>query len=292
LRENISRLHPDAVVSHSALPNIYARIAAPFNTPIIPVLHSAGDDFSNWKYRLIERVLLVRSREVVAVSVPQAAVYSEHFPRASITVIPNGIRDSLPEKGEYATVPTRVVTIARVADQKNPHMWIQVAEELSSLGMDAVWFGPFVEEALEDGRAIVDYAARNARRFPGATSHVGEELVQSDIVFHPSDREAHSVGLLEAAAVGVPIVCSEEVAQSLPPGLPAATFPAGNSIAAVAAIERVANDYAVFASNSRSMRWRVRDAYGSLRTADTYAKLVLAAISCAHGPGVCFRWKS
>src|SRR5438105_6985634 len=47
LRKSLNEFDPDVVHSHSALPNIYARLSSRGRWPVVTVLHSASSDFSN-----------------------------------------------------------------------------------------------------------------------------------------------------------------------------------------------------------------------------------------------------
>ncbi len=62
IREEVRAFRPDVIVSHSALPNIYARLAVRRSVaPVVCVLHSAARDFDDAKLRLAETLLRHRA---------------------------------------------------------------------------------------------------------------------------------------------------------------------------------------------------------------------------------------
>ena len=121
LCHQVRTFRPDVVVAHSALPNVYARLAAPTGVPVVTVLHSATDDHHNRVLRIAERVLGRRTAHVIAVSRVQAEVYLTHFPRRSprTTVIPNGVRAEL-VPATARPVARTIGVLARVDMQKRP----------------------------------------------------------------------------------------------------------------------------------------------------------------------------
>ncbi|MBG6237084.1 glycosyltransferase involved in cell wall biosynthesis [Mycetocola sp. CAN_C7] len=227
LRRALQHSGADVVLSHSAIPSVYARIAAPASTPVIPVLHSAVDDFQSRPLRLAERALQMRTARVIAVSTEQANRYVGHFPSAPRpTWISNGIREDFPVKSEFPDSPRTVTTIARIAAQKQPRLWIETAasDEVVAAGLELSWWGPLTTESANDPEVSEHIKSSRPGKFMGPTTSPSEQLLETDIFFHPSANEAHSISVLEAAAVGLPIVCHDDIAVSMGHGLASATF--------------------------------------------------------------------
>ncbi|MFZ7086699.1 glycosyltransferase [Curtobacterium sp. RRHDQ10] len=274
LRRAIRALKPDIVVSHSALPNLYSRAAAPPRMPVVTVLHSAGDDFQDWRLRVSERILQTRRGGVVSVSQSQASVYRTHFPRVQPVVIANGVRDALPVRSSRGLGrPVEVVSISRIADQKNPRLWIDVCGELDPSLFSLTWYGPIDLNGLLAPDTVMSYRAQNPSRMPGPIEDVGAAMIEADILFSSSDREALSVGLLEGAAVGIPIVCSDSVAATLPCYLPVSTFAAGDAHAAATALQQVAASYDSFQRSAVLASSRVREEFSADSAARKYVAL-------------------
>lgn len=272
LRRRIASFQPDILVSHSTIPNRYTRLVVP-RQPVVTVLHSSANDHSTRIVRVVERILRRRTAHVVAVGSSQAIAYRSQFgDGVPITVIPNGIRDDTTMRPPLA-FGGRVVTLARVADVKNPRLWTRVAETGRGQGLTFEWWGP------PDGSSMAEYvdahtASRRAGTFRGPTSDVNAVLSSADILFHPSDREAQCLSVLEAAAVGLPIVCSQAVADVLPDDLPLVVFRTGDAMDAWRALESVAKDFDRYSDSAAAAAQRVRVRFSMAACADDYVALL------------------
>ncbi|MDP9825002.1 glycosyltransferase family 4 protein [Kineosporia succinea] len=240
----VRQFSPEALVSHSATPNLYTRMIVPRGVPVLTVLHSASDDYRSRRFRWAERVLRRRTSHVVAVSESQKESYQKRFGGAvPTTVIPNGIADGYAAPtGPIPAAPRTIVTIARVTRQKNPALWLSVAENLLARNPDLTftWYGPI--DGAPEIQAVVDRASRiPGVRFAGPTDQVAAVLAGADIVFHPADREAHSIAVLEAGASGVPLVCADGLDGA--PGFAAAHFEPGDVAGAEHAVAAVIESF-------------------------------------------------
>ena len=277
LRRKLKSIRPDAIVAHSALPNIYSRLASPRRVPVIAVMHSASDDFASPFSRIIERALRLRHPQVVAVSDGQASSYVRHFPDLGVPrVIPNGIREDLPTKSTYAPAPRVVITMARVTHQKDPQLWVDTARILAQTDpdMSLVWWGPVTADPDISALVAEQKRSESPGRFLGPTSYVPDELLGADIFFHPSAKEAHSVAILEAAAVGLPIVCSSDVAATIHGDLVSIMFDPRSASSAASALSEVAANWARYTSDRTEVSRYVRSRFGMARCAATYLGLV------------------
>ncbi len=110
--------------------------------------------------------------------------------------------------------------------------------------------------------------------FKGETADVASVLARASLLVHAASREAHSIGLLEAAAVGVPIVCSDSVSRGLPDWIPVETFAAGSrkelERAVVTVLERIEDARRAALEASR----RVREEFTAERCALSYYELL------------------
>ncbi|ROP74750.1 glycosyltransferase family 4 protein [Curtobacterium sp. PhB115] len=286
LRRRLRATVADVVVSHSALPNLYARAAARKGLPVISVLHSAVDDFESRTLRVVERLLLHKSSAIVAVSESQARAYRSRFPAAPTRVIPNGIASSFNRISHEDVEIVRVNTIARIVEQKNPELWIEVAERISSPDVRLRWWGPMNIESPKVASLMRRFEAASPMFFPGAIEDVAPVLAGTDLLFHPSDREAFSVGLLEAAAAGVPIVCSDSVGETLPDWLPRTEFIAGDASSAERAVLGAIGNLNELGDHARGAAGRVADFYSIARTAARYMELMAEVLRKSGKEGV------
>ncbi len=271
LRSALRRLRPDVVLAHSALPNLYARIAAPASTPVVTVLHSASDDFRGLAMRTVEWILKRRTAFVVAVSKTQEEQYIGYFGTSTpIRVIPNGIRADIRTKANASEQLRSLVTVARIAHQKNPDLWIKVATRVdaSEPQVSMTWYGP---RTSDDGVSdLVEGFESSLSRFAGPTNDPASVLAGSDALFHPANREAHSIGVLEAAAAGLPVICSLAVAETLPPQVVAITFETGSVESAEASIWELERKWNIYSNRAIEMAALIRDEFSIANCADSY----------------------
>lgn len=280
LYNGLRRVKPNVILAHSAIPSIYTRVVAPFGTPVIPVLHSASDDFSSVRMRLIEKLLGSRTAHIVAVSQSQVNLYSSYFgSRRNISVIPNGIRSDIHTKSSASRRLESLVTISRVAQQKNPALWIDVAERLAEKdGTPSMsWWGPLSREGSVQKSVSDSRSTTSAGRFMGPTSDPSSCLTAADALFHPADREAHSIGILEAAAAGLPVVCSASVAATLSSEIVAVVYETGNAASAVDAINDLTKNWDQLSEQAILLAAGVRKKYSIENCAAEYEQLMRSA---------------
>ncbi|WP_307224825.1 glycosyltransferase [Microbacterium arborescens] len=274
LRRTLRRISPDVVVSHSALPNIYARLASSSQS-VYCVLHSATRDFDDRKIRLAERLLTRRTAAVIAVSEEQRREYLSHFPNQRVELIPNGIPDEFRPGAQYHP-GAPVITVGRVARQKDPDLWAEAAAAVLAdrPTVRFEWYGPTMLELEWEDLVARHSAPDGSVVFRGPTDHVATVLRSGSIFFHPSRREAHSVAILEAAASGLPVVCSDSVAETLPDWLPRTTFRGGQASDAARALKETFDDLPLKAAEAALHAANVRDQYGIERTAAAYLEVI------------------
>jgi L-malate glycosyltransferase len=259
---------------------MYARLGVGSRYPVVTVLHSASRDFDNLKLRTMERILSSRTALVVAVSQARSDEYVERFDsRVPIRVIPNGVRADLPQKREGTTVPRQIVTMARVNSQKDPRTWRDAALLVLAECGDLVfqWVGPASSD--KDLQGVLSDASDTSIRFAGPTQYPGAVLEEADIYFHSALAEAHPLAVLEAAAVGLPIVCSNTVAKTIPEGLPAGVFTAGDPVDASRKLLHVVHDYPVAARHALAWRARIADDYSLARACAGYGEVLAQALT-------------
>lgn len=276
LRSLVREMGPDVVLAHSALPNIYARMVAGRALPVVTVLHSASRDFDSRLLRTAESLLQRRTAAVIAVARPQAEEYEAAFGnQVTLLVVPNGVSPDLPTKRPARNDgAVRVVTLARINQQKDPATWRAAAAlaVASQPELQFTWWGPAATDP--ELQALVVAEGNPALVWAGPTTDVGSVLSAADVYFHPARAEAHPLAPLEAAAVGLPIVCSEAVADALPKGLPSATFATGDPAAAAAALQHVIHDLGAAATNAHTWRSVIRKEYGMDRVVADYSRVL------------------
>ncbi|KTS04871.1 hypothetical protein NS283_07995 [Microbacterium testaceum] len=239
--------------------------------PVICVLHSAARDFDDPKLKFAERLLQRRTRSVVAVSSAQREEYAALFPMQRVVVIPNGVSSRFTPATEFdARGP--IVTIGRVVAQKDPALWSLATRTLCEENEDVLfeWFGPLSQGSLPDADERWHLDAGSRARFRGPIDDVERVLRGASVFFHPARREAHSVALLEAASTALPIVCSDEVARTLPGWLPLSVFASGDASDATRAVREVLRDLASWRRQAVLAASRVTSEFGIESAASSY----------------------
>jgi len=272
IREEVHAFRPDVVVSHSALPNVYARLAVRKSVaPVVCVLHSAARDLDDGKLRLAETLLRYRAAAVIAVSASQVDEYRSRFPDQRIDLIPNGVGSQF-FPADDAPTEFRIVSIGRVAGQKDPDTWAGIARRVTATLGDVQfdWVGPTDVDPEYSTLVRALDAGEDAIRFVGPSDDVPAALRRSRMLLHTARREAHSVALLEAAAAGLPIVCTSEVGVGLPGWIVREEFSAGDVDGGVAAVRRVVDNIDAFQARAVSQAPRVVEEYGARVCAGRY----------------------
>lgn len=172
-----------------------------------------------WFYECIDRVTLSCSSAMIAVMGQGAKDLVDVYgvPQSKVRLIYNGVKLSRFEPRESSSagglVDDEPVVLGMVAQLTSVKGWpdfLKVISELNHLGKNVrgmvVGDGPLREEleALADKLGISDIV-----EFTGHRENVSECLAQIDILLFPSYREGLSVAIIEALAMGLPIVASD-----------------------------------------------------------------------------------
>ncbi len=278
VRSRIMYHNPDVILAHSALPNIYARVAVG-STPVVAILHSASDDMQAISLRLAERALQRRTAALVAVSRSAADEYQEWFPKSKLEVIPNGVVSGPSKMAFRQSGPIRFVSMARVAQQKDPATWLAIARAYVRRDVNSdssfVWYGPVSEEF----RSIALDDANGRIRFAGPADDVQSTLLNADVLLHTSRREAHPIAILEAAAIGLPVVCTDTVASVCGPLIEKVSFRAGDTEDGLAALGRLCDQWTEVARRAIDAASKIQSVYGIASTARSYSNIIRSVVS-------------
>lgn len=164
--------------------------------------------------RLALRPLLAHAERLIAVSEFEADFFSRHLrlPRHRFAVIPNGF--DIPKTTVTTSDGTIVVSVGRLERYKGHHRVIAAMPALLKMRPDArlviIGSGPY-EAALRqqirdlglDDRVEIRAIAANSR------GQMAAELARASVVTLLSDYEAHPVSVLEALAVGRPVLVAD-----------------------------------------------------------------------------------
>lgn len=231
---HIRRFRPDLLLTHSALPNLYGRLANVGTRPVVTVLHSGGDDYRFARLRHAEHILLPTTSAVIAVSNRVAQTYLRRFPQAEakMYVIPNGVQAPrlIPTPSTSTGLPHRLIFAGRLVPMKQLHVLL---EALDHVDTRHEWTLTIAGHGLSDYETACRHLANRLRtknriRFIGGQDDIYPLLEQSDLLIHPSLYEAQGLTLLEAAMHGLPSVVTHDVERHLSPRHVAIPFSAEN----------------------------------------------------------------
>jgi L-malate glycosyltransferase len=236
----------DVVLSHSAIPTVYARLM-PWRIPLVSVVHSLGFDLMAPPLKRAERILGWRSRATVFVSRTALANYRVSFPRrgGELHHVYNGVGLSQEDLPDRHWPPRRILTVSRLTPSKD-------------LGTAVIAFGRYLQEYPTATLTIVGDAASpdyerslrslveddamvaKATSFLGRRGDVEQLMRESDLLLHPSHHEAQSVVLGEASVQGLPFICSTDVYDGISWPCGAIPFEFGNADSLLSAIRLIA----------------------------------------------------
>jgi len=282
IRRMVRHHQPRVVLAHTATPSLYTRAFAPAGLPVFVMLHSASDDYAWRPRRTAEQLLRPRTAGVIAVSPGQYDQYAAHFGTRRLGLIYPGIRTTVASPTTMSgSAGVRIITLARIAAQKRPDLWVEVARRVTAIDRRTTfeWWGPAASQEPEMAKYLqLDLGPRV--RFCGPTADPDTQLRHAHLMFHPSDREAPGLSLMEAAAAGLPIVCASNAASNLPDLIDPLTFETGDIDSAVGHVLHVVENYASVKHEAITRAPQILASYGTAAA----AKAVLHFIQDAR-PG-------
>lgn len=266
--------------------------------PLVTTAHIGGPQALRTRVRLatgayertVGRAILARTRRVIAVSTSVGHhLQTLGVPASRITVVPNGVDlarfSPRPLAGRNATEPVTPVAvfIGRLIQNKGPDTFIDALEILRAAGEP--WRGVIVGEgplrpALE--RRVAASGLWSLISFTGACADVAPWLRQATCLVRPSLTEGMPLTVLEAMAMGTPVVASAipgntDLVEHEMTGL---LFPPGNAAGLAAQLSRCARDELLVRRLVAAGRQQAE-----AHSWDTCAAATLAVLAAARAPG-------
>lgn len=179
---------PTVAQTHGMIDRSENPLAAPLDRTLTgPALRAAGAVLH----------LTDTERRDLAAAIPGELAFSE---------MPNGVPE--PRTGVRAATPPEILFLARLHERKRPELFVDIARELAATGADAV----FTVAGPDGGRrSAVAAAAGSVVRVEGAVDpqEVSDRLARASVYVLPSVDEPYPMAVLEAMAVGRPVVITE-----------------------------------------------------------------------------------
>lgn len=212
-------IKPDLVINYTIKPVIYGGIVARLlGIPYISVLTGLGSSFiaQNWLTHLVQKMFYYSQRKATKVlSLNKEDV--EFF--ITKKIVPSHKVDQLPEGIDSqhfffsplpAMLPLKFLFVGRVIADKGIEEYVEVAKQMKAQGSNVIFqvLGP-VDVANQTAIAKEKFNAwiqAGLIEYLGATNDVRPYIQQAHCIVLPSYREGVALVLLEAAAMGRPII--------------------------------------------------------------------------------------
>jgi glycosyltransferase involved in cell wall biosynthesis len=277
----LSQLRPAVVHTHGYRPDVVdAGVARQLGIPTVTTVHGfTGGDRRNRFYEWTQRRAFRRMDAVVAVSQPLADLLAAHgISRDRIDVVPNGwveLTEPLDRDAARAALGVEnrdfhLGWVGRLSHEKGPDLFLQALVQLEDLPFRASIMGSGQESSSLRTRA--DALGLSDRvRWHGTIRDAVRFFPAFDVLVLTSRAEGTPVVLLEAMAVGVPIVAT--AVGGVPDLLThseAVLVPPGDPEALAAAARRVYGDRAGARARAEAARRRLVSCCDAATWVDRY----------------------
>lgn len=203
--------------SQTTVPTVGMLAALSARIPFVLTFHSGGHSSSThgpitWIQNQINRPLLARAAKLIAVSRFERSRFSRitRLPLDRFSVIANG--GALPPvPADAAPVPGSIVTSGRLEKYKGHHRVIAalplIRQSVSNATVTVLGSGPYEAQLrdLAEGLGVREHVTFR-HLLPHERSEMAGILSRSAVMAALSTYEAHPVAIMEAVALGLPVV--------------------------------------------------------------------------------------
>lgn len=198
----------DFVHAHSSWAGLWARIVRP-TAPVVyqPHCFVFDDPYRSpairLLYRVVESALTWRTRSIITLTSHEQRLARKLNRRVSVFRLPN-VPHIVPGKAQVSASPVqKVVMVGRLSRQKDPDYFLSVANLVRQTKPDVLfqWIGGGHESYLRKlenaGIQVTGWLS---------SADVELNLRQSQVYFHSASYEGFPLSVLDACAVGLPVV--------------------------------------------------------------------------------------
>ncbi len=212
MRQWLMDMEPGLVHTHLFGADTWGRLAARLAgiKNIVTTEHNVNSDYSHTR-SLVLRLMAGFSVKYVAIS-KRVSFYLQDrvgVPQTKIRLIYNGLDLSKLKKrsGSLLHDIPRIIYVGRLEEQKNPELLLRALSYIKQ-----PWQLTMVGDgSLRQKLCNLAYELRIAPRvnFLGVREDVPDLLANHDLFCFPSKWEGFGLAVIEAAATGIPVVCSD-----------------------------------------------------------------------------------
>ena len=245
----LRQIRPHVVQAHMFHTNLYVVLAAYLaRVPVVITTEHGKNLWKNTIHHLIEGYIispLSTLRIAVSKDIQRIRVCTGDVPEDKIIVIPPCVE--IPECAvEYqARSPIRIGAVGRMVSAKDYPTLLRAFAHVIEFGIHAelIFLGDGPDRPQLEQLAF-DLGLSGFVHFPGFQSNVGKWLRDFDLVVFSSVREGIPVAMLEAMAIGVPVVATQVggIPEVIRDGLDGLLVESGSPDALADAMIKIARD--------------------------------------------------
>jgi L-malate glycosyltransferase len=215
-RKLVKNEKPDLIHTHLFWPTIVARVAVPKKYPLITTIHAfiaTSVEYKNWHVRYLDK-LTYRLRKNIIITVAKGAT-AEYFsflklkPYRAYTLytfvdVNRFNTNEITTKQPSAVL--KVISIGALRKQKN-YLWsVKAFEQLKNQNIELHIYG--VGDMQEELQKKIDATGAHVV-LKGEVKNIEAIIPQYDLYLMASSFEGFSLSVLEAMAMGVPLLLSD-----------------------------------------------------------------------------------
>ncbi|KXU84130.1 glycosyl transferase [Paraburkholderia monticola] len=221
LRKQIIHLKPDVVHMHSSFAGFLGRVSTLFALPETAFLYSPHcisfmrtdvGEVKRYCFAALEWLAGLKNCAYVGCSESECSAIRRYLRREAV-LVENAIDCAVafpPENRQPGTIQDRskkrprIVTVGGIRVQKNPRLFAEIARSFEREDVDFLWIGDgdaSLRRTLEDaGVRVTGWLTR---------ADAIDAVAHADIYLSTASWEGMPVSLIEAMALGTPVVASE-----------------------------------------------------------------------------------
>jgi glycosyltransferase involved in cell wall biosynthesis len=215
LRKIIRENNVSIVHSHLFWSSVVARLGTPKQIPLITTIHAfvaSSIEYRPWRMRMMEK-LTFRLRKSTIVAVAKGAL-EEYFSFINVkphhachlyTFVDTAVFNEEAATGKSGNETFRIVTVGNLKEQKNHQFLIEAFKELKdeNITLDIYGKGP-MQQVLQ--QSIDEHDLKITLK--GQVKNIQDHIMQYDLFIMSSLYEGFALSVLEAMALGMPMLLS------------------------------------------------------------------------------------